>query len=210
MNTPKLIFRYSSIYDDLFKDNFSKEQKESVEKKDFYPTAEQIKKFISILERKWETKEQSILEELSKITTLQWKEDKIICYVVGRTIAFSDPLTIPAYTGYEEYAVDVLTHELIHQLFTQPGNYERSYESWQNIHKKYASYSENTRIHIPLEAVHTALYLELFYEERLTRDKDFLSLMLDYKVAWDVVGKEGYKNIIKEFVSLFEKEIHQR
>jgi hypothetical protein len=203
MNIPKIVFKYSSIYDDLFKENYLKEQKGNDEKSDSYPTAEEIEKFIDVLKKKWEPKEKSILEELSKITTLQWKEDKIICYVVGRTIAFSDPLTIPAYTGYEEYAVDVLTHELIHQLFTQKGNYERSYESWRNIHKKYASYSDNTRIHIPLEAVHKALYLNLFDDNRLKRDKDFLSLIPDYKTAWDVVEKEGYQNIIKDFISMF-------
>ncbi len=207
MHTPKIIFRYSNIYDELFRDIFLKEQKESGEKDDSYPTAEEVEKFIDVLQKKWEQKEKRILEELSKITTLQWKEDTITCYVVGRTIAFSDPLTIPAYTGYEDYAIDVLTHELIHQLFTQKGNYEKSYKAWESTHKKFAEHSENTRIHIPLEAVHTSLYLNLFDEERFKRDRDFLSLMPDYKAAWDVIEKEGYKNIIKEFVSLLQKDI---
>jgi len=61
------------------------------------------------------------MKELSKITNLNWSEKQIICYVVGKAIPFSDPLTLPVYKKID-YAVDMLTHELIHRLFTQKSN----------------------------------------------------------------------------------------
>lgn len=193
MLIPQIEFRYSAIYDGLFQESFQ-------DKNDSYPTPEDIHTFIKKLTNLWFKYESVILKTLVNITQLEWKEDKIICYVVGRAIAFSDPLTIPAHIGYEDYAIDMITHELIHRLFMQEGNYGIIKLFWDRLEKAYKSLSDNARGHIPVEAVHTKLYKTFFNDKRLKRDRDFLSEMEDYKMAWEIVEKEGYETIIKNLL----------
>jgi hypothetical protein len=58
------------------------------------PSMKQIQNYIKKVEKLWRKHEKKILEELSKISGLKWKSKIIYCYVVGRCIAFSDPLTL--------------------------------------------------------------------------------------------------------------------
>ena len=93
----------------------------------------------------------------------------------------------------------MLTHELIHQLFTQKGNYEKSRKAWAYIHKKYRKESQKTKIHVPLHAIHSHIYLKFFGEKRLERDMEIMERNKDYKNSWEIVKNDGYENIIKEF-----------
>lgn len=196
MMLPHIQFRYSTVYDDIFKRSF-------IEEKEKYPGKEDIEKFMGIVEGLWIKQEKNILQTLAEITHLLWEEEQIICYVVGRTRALSDPLTIPAYKGNEDYAIDVITHELIHCIFTQPGNYKVMLPFWDLLEKKYKALPYNAWLHIPVEAVHARLYKKLFDDERMKRDTDFLSLMPDYKIAWEIAVQEG-DAIIKEILSIRE------
>jgi hypothetical protein len=73
-------------------------------------------------------------------------------------------------------------------------------KAWKYIERKYKNESFKTRIHIPLHAIHTHIYLKFFGEERLRRDVEAISFLPDYKRSWEIVQKEGYKKIIQEFV----------
>jgi hypothetical protein len=73
------------------------------------------------VEKLWRRYEKKILKELPTITRLKWKSRFICCYVVGRCIPFSDPLTLPVYEKSQDYFIDTLVHELIHRLSTQNG-----------------------------------------------------------------------------------------
>jgi len=193
MNYPKIIFKYSWIYDQTWKEVSSGKKKN-------YASQRKILNYIKKVEKLWRKEEKKVLQELAKITHLEWKAKFITCYVVGRCKPFSDPLTIPVYEKYPDYFIDVLTHELIHNLFIQPGNYQKSKKAWQYFHQKYKKFSHNTRIHIPLHAIHSHIYYKFFNEQRLKRDIKFISFLPDYKKSWQTVQKEGYKNIINEFV----------
>ena len=57
----------------------------------------------------------------------------------------------------------------------------------------------HTKNHIFVHALHKEIYLKLFDEKRLKRDIEKCQKHEDYKRAWEIVEKEGYKNIIKEF-----------
>lgn len=184
---PKVIFRYSWIYDEIWKKG---KRKHTSEKK--------ILNYIKSIEKIWRKYEKSILKELSKITGLKWKETKINCYVVGRCIPFSDPLTMPVYKN-KDYFIDVLIHELIHNLFIQKGNYKKSRKAWNYIFRKYKTETKKTKIHIPLHAFHSHIYFKFFNKKRLERDKKFIKHLKDYRRSWKMVEKEGYENIIKEF-----------
>jgi len=194
---PKVVFRYSWYYDEKYREL----HKLSKWKNKKYPSEKQILNYIKIIEKLWKKDGKKILNELSKITRLQWKEKNIICYVVGRCAPFSDPLTLSVYEKYPDYFIDILIHELIHQLFMQNWGDKKSRMTWNYINKKYKNESFKTRIHIPLHAIHMYIFLKFFSETRLKREIKWISFLPDYKKSWEIVQKEGYKNIINEFVS---------
>lgn len=192
MLLPKIIFKYSWIYDQHWKGIYDKEKD--------YPSDEEICNSIKKVEKLWRKNEKRILKELSIISGLSWKEKSITCYVVGRCIPFSDPLTIKVYKEYPlNYSIDVLTHELIHQLFTQSDNTQKSKKAWGYFHKKYKNEKFNAIIHIPVYAMHSHVISKYFGEKRLEREIESLSYLSDYKKAWDIVKEEGCQNIIKAF-----------
>ena len=193
--TPKIIFKYSPVYDQNWKE-WIKIYKRKTGK---YPTTNQILSYIKKVEKLWRKDEKKILEELSNVTGLKWRSEFIYCYVVGRCIPFSDPLTLPVYDKYPDDFIDTLIHELIHQLFIQKGNKKKTEKAWNYIDRKYKEESHKTRIHIPLHAIHSHMYLKSFNEKRLNRDIRLISHLPDYKKAWEIVQKEGYQKIIKEF-----------
>lgn len=191
---PKVVFKYSWIYDQ----NWKKWIK-LYRKIDKYPSTRKILNYIKKVEKLWRKDEKKIFAELSKISGLKWKSKIFYCYVVGRCIPFSDPLTLPVYEKHPDYFVDVLTHELIHQLFVEGGNLEKSKTAWSYIDRKYREESHTTKIHIPLYALHSHIYQKFYDERRLNRNIDFIKHLPDYKRSWDIVKKEGYQNIIQEF-----------
>jgi len=188
MLIPKVIFKYSWIYDQKFK---------KCVKTRNYPSTKKIMNYIKKLEKIWSKIDKEILRELSKASRLKWKSKFIYCYVVGKCVPFSDPLTLPVYKNLDCF-IDALIHELIHQLFVQ--NSEETKRSWRYIYKKYSNESFTTQIHIPLHAFHSHIYLKFFDEERLKQDIKRVKKLKDYRKSWEIVEREGYGKIINEFV----------
>lgn len=194
--TPRIVFKYSWIYDKNLR-----EWMKAYKKRKFSPPSEdKIKKYIPTIEKLWRKDEKKVLTELSKVTGLKWESKQIICYVVGNCVPFSDPLTMPVYSKHPNYFIDVLIHELIHQLFTQPGNQKKLEKSREYIFKTYRNESFTTRIHIALNALHTHIYLKFYGKKRLKRDYEWIKWLPDYKKSWDIVKKEGYQSILQEYV----------
>lgn len=191
---PKIIFKYSWIYDQNWKMWIKCYKKEARE----WPSYKKILKYIVTVEKLWKINGNAILKELSKVTGLKWKSD-VICYVVGRCRPFSDPLTLPVYNKQPNKFIDVLTHELIHNLFTQGQNFKKSKKAHEYIEEKHNNESLTTKHHILVHAIHTHIYLKFFNEKRLERDIKWSNPYPDYKRAWEIVKREGYKNIIQEF-----------
>ncbi len=195
MKTPKIIFTYSWIYNQQCKEWTKFLERKGVK----YPSARKILNRIKIVKPLWKKQEKKILEELSKVSGLKRKKNEIPCYVVGRMIPFSDPLTLPIYNKHPDYFIDVLVHEVIHQLFIQDGNRMRAKKAWAYIHRKFKNESLITRIHIPLHALHSYIYLKFFDEDRLGMEISSSKFSPDYKRSWELVQEIGYKKIIDEF-----------
>ena len=190
MNTPKIIFKYSWIYDQTWKEGLIGKKSKK------YPSSKRILNYIKKVQKLWRKDEKKVLLELSKISHLDWKSKFIYCYVVGRCRPFSDPLTMPVYEKHPDYFIDILTHELIHNLFIQ--NFKRMKRSWQYFYRKYKKETERTKHHILLHAIHSHIYLKFYGEKRLKRNVSFP--IRDFKKSWQIVQNEGYKNIIREFI----------
>jgi hypothetical protein len=107
---------------------------------------------------------------------------------------------MPIFEGKANDFIDVLTHELIHNIFTQ--NQECLKKAWDFFNRKYKKESRVTRIHILVHAVHSHIYMKFFGEERLKRNVKRLTFRQDYKRAWEIVQRQGYHNVIDEFVRM--------
>ena len=115
----KVVFQYSDIYDDLWKEVM----KERSKKSDSwiyhfpFPKEENIMKFVKHLNGgSWPDKQgKRGLKKIESITGLQWKNKQIICYVVGNCIPFSMPMTV-FMTWDKRRFFNNVTHELIHVL----------------------------------------------------------------------------------------------
>ncbi len=192
MLLPKIIFKYSWIYDQHWRGIYKKSKD--------YPSEKEINNNIKKIEKLWRKDEKKILRELSVISGLSWKEKSITCYIVGKCIPFSDPLTMKVYKEFPlNYFIDVLTHELIHQLFIQNEDIQKLNKAWNYFHRKYKKEEFNTIIHIPVHAIHSHIILKYFGEKRLKREIESLNRFPDYKKSWDIVKEEEYQKIIKEF-----------
>jgi len=190
---PKIIFRYSWIYDQIWRD-IRKNRKD-------YPSIKKVLNYRLKAEKIWKKEGNKILTEIEKITHLKWRAKIIICYVVGNSRPFSDPLTIPFYKKTTRF-LDTLTHELIHNIFVQ--NFDRTEKCWNFFFSKYKKESRTTNIHVPLHAIHTRILLNLYGKNRLKEEIEwagnFIKKYPDYKRSWEIVNKDGHQNIIKEFV----------
>jgi hypothetical protein len=193
---PKIEFRYSWIYDDLFRE--SKETKSLFRKAGRkYPSTKVILKYIDEIKSLWVKKEKKILDSISKNSGLKWRENKIIVYVIGGGVpGFSDPLTMRIFKDKNHF-VDTLIHELIHQIQVQDA---KNWMKWWNyLEKEYKKESQTTKSHIFLDAVNYKVILDVFDKKRLQKVIRSNDKFKSYKIAWEIVQREGYENIIKEF-----------
>jgi hypothetical protein len=196
----KIRFRYSWIYDENWKRWIKSYEIKSSWIKKPWPSEQKILSYISSVQKIWDRQESKILKELSLTSGLKWKSKFIDCYVVGRCIPFSDPLTVGLRKNKDDF-IDTLIHELIHQLFSQKGNFKKASKAWKYLFKKYKKELRTTKIHIPLHAIHAHIFNKFFSKKRLEFEIKSMSKSPAYKRSWETVGSEGYKNIIKEFRS---------
>ena len=165
---------------------------------------DESEEFIEKVEKDWRKIEKKILRYIANITNIKWKTTLIKCYVLRKCyfLGISDPLTIAIEVMKSKYKkinkskfIDVLIHEVIHNLLLESNDFERYYKK---LKKRYTKASNRTLIHIPVHAIHKAVYLKYFNEGRLNRDIISCSRRKDYAKAWNIVNKEGYENIIKD------------
>jgi hypothetical protein len=197
---PKIEFRWSFIY---------QEEIHLTEKEDYNRDVweKYVNNFIFKLKKEWNKNGHNILEYMEQITGLKWKEDKIVCYIIKMSEfgPISDPLTIPIQLKHKkdiftltiERFFDILAHELIHNLFIQnEGRLNKYFDSL--INKKYKNLSWNIAIHVPVHAIHKEIFDKFFEKKRFKEEMEACSYYPEYKKAWDIVIKEGSKQIIEE------------
>lgn len=166
---------------------------------------EEYTKIVEDYRAAWQPYEKKILEGLAKITGLDYNQNIIDVYIAPWFSAFSDPLVIGV-TNDPDVFVDVLTHELIHRLLTDNTTLDSETYLVPEWERMFGKHSWNTTIHIPVHAVHKALYLDILKApERLGRDiaNHKKHGHKDYVTAWDYVEKNDYKQIIEALIKSY-------
>ncbi len=200
-NQPKkfsVVFHYSPIYDDQFRATFDLLPKN----KNPYPDVKNIMKFMRRLEKEWRKNEKKVFTEIQKYSGIQWTSKKHICYVVGSGDPFSDPLTMPVFSPQApiDYVSDVLCHELIHRNLIEPVFLTKWKKIFTKLKKNYPRDTENVLIHVIVHAIHEQIFLHLFSEERLKREKRIMFVHPDYRRAWEIVEKVGANKIREKYL----------
>lgn len=201
---PEIEFRYSWIYAKrlAFYTYYPKNVPNNVEKNidNYYHKS---KKTIKNLNKIWSKKGDQILKKIQQVSGFKWKEKKIIVYLAPVKGAFSDPLTMSSRIAEKpKDAIDLLTHELLHQIQSQNSEKVDNNYYKRHIRKKYKKEIITTQNHIFLHAAHKKIYLELIGEDRLNNDIKKCQKAPGYKRAWEIVEEEGYENILNQFKKL--------
>jgi hypothetical protein len=105
---------------------------------------------------------------------------------------------MPVYEDQNHF-IDTLVHELIHRLLTDQDNFGRIKAAYRYIDRKYKGEARETRLHIPIHAIHAHIYMKFFDEARLKAEIEHISFLPDYRRSWEIVQAKGYKNIIRDF-----------
>lgn len=199
---PKINFKWSFIYqEEIHLPNLPKSVKYKREVSEKY-----VKDFIEKVSSQWGKFGNKILSFMEEITDLKWKKSEIDCYVieVSQFGPISDPLTIPINLFYNGQIsslnvnrfIDMLTHELIHNLFVQ--NEDKLMDDYFDyLIKKYKGVGGNAAIHVPVHAIHKEIFMKFFDNKRLQDEVYACSYYPEYKKAWDIVMRRESKEIIK-------------
>lgn len=159
-------------------------------------------------QKAWGRYEHKILTGMTGILDMSFRQNIIDVYVAPWFYAFSDPMVIGVIFKPDEF-VDTLTHELIHRLLTDNSaipNKLNLIPRWEKLFGKQHSFK--TLTHIPVHAVHKAIYLDTLKEpERLERDinKDRKSGNKAYIASWDYVDEHGYEEIINKLKKFYQE-----
>ena len=133
-----------------------------------------VEEFIFKTEKEWNKVEEKIFSTLSNESGLKWKEEKISCYIIKRSSFFpiSDPITIPIELEGKKIHklslkrfIDMLVHELIHNLFIQ--NYKETDKYFKEIFNIYSDEDFVTTMHILVHSLHEKVMKIVFDEKRL-------------------------------------------
>jgi hypothetical protein len=167
-----------------------------------------IEKRVAKYQKAWKPLEQKILGGMTSTLGLSFRQNIIDVNIAPWFNAFSDPMVIGVMQEPDVF-VDTLTHELIHRLLTD--NTAIPHETlllseWQKLFGK--SNTFGTTVHIPVHAVHKAIYLDILKApKRLERDIEANKKYdaVDYIAAWDYVEKHGYKKIISQLQKSYDQ-----
>ncbi|UCD21246.1 MAG: hypothetical protein JSW08_01750 [archaeon] len=205
---PKVMFRYSKVYDAVFQ-TLSSDKFKDVNDKIFDAREKFAKKKIQILKKWWANKEKNVLNKISKITNVKWEQKEIKIYLLPDAYrlfwlgGFSEPLTVflryKKKNGEEkEKSLMLIKNTIIHELVHQNLSPKKGYTSYVNSLKKKYKCNRICAAHIVVHAIISKIYSkeELKFElERKIRNKS-------YKKAWEIVRKYGEDKIIKDFLKI--------
>ncbi len=167
-----------------------------------------MEKRVADYQKAWKPFEKKILTAMTDLLDLSFRQNIIDVYIAPWFNAFSDPMVIGVMREPDEF-VDLLTHELIHRILTDNTTLPHEtmlLDKWQKLFGK--EHSFGTVVHIPVHAVHKAIYLVVLNApERLARDVagNEKYRATDYINAWNYVDKNDYRKIINQLKKSYQE-----
>lgn len=143
----------------------------------------------------WAVNGKVVLQLMSKVTGLEWREERIIVYLTWGIPSFSDPLTLNLRKD-AQVAFETLTHELIHRICSEPQNHKLIAARWQKFVRKFPNEQLVAINHVPIHAVHEVIWEKLF-PRRVAAIKQDLKLK-PYIRSWKLVDTIGAHEVIKK------------
>ncbi len=176
-------------------------------------TDDEMQKIVEAYKKAWQPYETKIMKGLCEVTGLEFYQNTVDVYIAPWFRPFSNPMVLGV-VHEPDYFVDLLTHELIHRLITD--NKTIPYETWflDDWKKMFGEDIElHALIHIPVHAIHKAIYLDILNEpKRYERDVEESNKYdaKSYLTAWDYVEKYGYKEIIAKLKSNYRELVSSK
>lgn len=164
---------------------------------------------VSEYQKAWSPVEHKILNSMTELLGVTFKQNVIDVYIAPWFRAFSDPMVIGVKYTPNKF-VDILTHELLHRLLidnTSSDQIKDLRASWKDLFGN--DHSFVTLVHIPVHAVHKMIYLEVLNDpSRLKYELSSLQKAeaSDYIKAWDYVETHGHEIIVKQLHNLYKEK----
>lgn len=159
------------------------------------------------LKQLWAKHGRAVLQTMSHVTGLPWREDRIIAYLTWGVRPFSDPLTLNLRADVVS-VFETLTHELIHRIVSQPLNNRRIRPRWHALVKRYPREDPLAVNHIPIHAVHDAIWRQLFPKRTAALRTDLKHPA--YVRSWELVDTIGPEQIVKRLFSQARRRTKRR
>lgn len=196
--TPEVRITHSRFLDPIFKAHMASRPTLSA----ITPiSTEETGVLVETYKKAWEKEEMAILNGMTDILSIGFYQNTIDVYLVPyHNGSFSSPMVIGMISRGQSIEsnmfVDVLTHELLHRLFTDNDKGIRFGRIWLDM---FPDEEMLTRNHIFLHAVHAHIYLNILKNpSRMEKNIVRHSVHAPYKKAWDIVEKQGYNTLIEE------------
>ncbi len=186
-NNLKINIRYGKLLDPFFKDSVKINYPDYV-----FPNEDEVLKKVELFKEIWSKEGGSFINEICRITKLKFKRNTIDCFIITATPKdLSAPLVIRSRYNEQEF-LDSMYHELVHILLTD--NNVKKIEEFKNE-------SSTTINHIHVFAILKYFYIDVLRDEsKLVAIKQKSSDLknVEYKKAWDIVERVGYREIIEK------------
>jgi hypothetical protein len=186
---PGIEFRYSWVYDQEHKLRFTDP---------LYPDGDEIRKYIDGVKGKWRPRQRRVLSAISRISGLAWREDSIVCYVVGRGVPMSDPMTIPIYPERTDLFISKLVYCLVERMLMNNANLDAKRRFWENMFRSLSEDGVKVSYLVPVNAIYKELFRKHFRTGQ-TSEEGLLTRNLDYRRSWEIVNSIGPESIIESF-----------
>jgi hypothetical protein len=186
---PKVEFRYSWAYDQEHKLRFTDP---------LYPSGEKIREYIEKVKVAWKGESGKIMRNLPKLSGLKWRDDSILCYVIGRGVPLSDPLTIPMYDKKTDVFVEKLAHCLTERIIMHPDNLQTRGKFWESMFRSLSDDGVKVSYMIPVNALFKEI-MTRFLKRPMDSSPSLLSTNMDILRSWEIVEAMGHSDVIERF-----------
>lgn len=187
---PAIEFRYSWPYDQENRLRFTDP---------LYPSREKITDYIQEASAAWRPRRRTLLNSIARVSGLPWREEMITCYVVGRGLPMSDPLTLPVYEGHVGLFQQRLVHELIQRTLMHEKNLKARSMFWEGMMRELSEDGVKVSYMVPANAIFSELHSRYFEPDDFVSRESLMSRNLDYRRAWEIVKELGPPIIIERF-----------